>query len=136
MGKKIDEKELMKAFPDSTPLMEEFKNEITEEKIIEDAELDRKKGAVALFDPQEIDLKTELNQFEIMKIAQLSFMAERYKSKNIKHFLQHFLRLKVSKDRKGRREFIEGLHAEERSAQNQSMGPLQKILNSFGGGNG
>lgn len=59
---------------------------------------------------EDIDLKTDLNENEIPVIAVLKYNDEFLKSKGIKpvftKYANYYMRLKVSKDRKSREEFV------------------------------
>lgn len=101
----------------------ELKNEIEDEK---------KSSAAALFNSDDIDLKTELTQKEILSISKLMFIKERYDIPHIDVFINKLLRLKISKERKGRNEFIQGLHAEERKQQGGDLTPIGNFLGKLG----
>lgn len=126
------EKELL-GLPEAKPLGSAVNNVVNEEDIIKQNADERKSGASALFEDQNIDLKTELTQHEILRVAQLRFMSSRYHMQGVDAFLDNFLRLKVSKDRRGRGEFIQGLHAEERREKGADLSPLQALFKGFGG---
>lgn len=86
----------------------------------------------ALFSSQDIDLKTELTNKEILAISKLLFVSKQYNIKNIDVFINKLLRLKISKERRGRNEFIQGLHAEERKNNGQDLSPIGSFLNKLG----
>lgn len=80
---------------------------------------------------QDIDLKSELNTKEIVAATRLLFMSERYQMPHFTHFVNNFLRLRVSKERKGRVEFIQGLHATEKKEQGKDLTPLAQLIDSI-----
>jgi len=91
-----------------------------------------KSVAKELFSNDVIDLKTEISHNEINNLTRLRFMQEKFRlasGTNLDHVIASFLRLRVSKDRKSRKEFIEALQTETRNSQGGSF--MQKL---FGGG--
>lgn len=91
-----------------------------------------KSVAKELFSNDVIDLKTEISHNEINNLTRLRFMQEKFRLQsggNLDHVIASFLRLRVSKDRKSRKEFIEALQTETRNSQGGSF--MQKL---FGGG--
>jgi hypothetical protein len=89
---------------------------------------ERATGAKELFNSDNIDLKSELNPKEIVAASRLLFMSERRGMPGFEHFVTNLLRLKVSNARKGRREYIEGLHAEEKKEQGRDMSPILELF--------
>ena len=83
-----------------------------EEKVVKEL-LDVKKN---------IEAKTELSHEQIVEICKLKHIAKKYKLADLSLFIQDFMLLSVSKDRKGRKEFIEALqHSRE---TRQGMGGM------------
>lgn len=83
-----------------------------------------KSVAKQLFSSDVIDLKTDITHNEINDLTRLRFMQEKFKVQstgNLDHVISSFLRLRVSKDRKSRREFIEALQTENRNQQGGSI---------------
>lgn len=98
-----------------------------------------KTGAAVLFDSKDIALKTDLSPREVVAASKLLFIANRYHIDGLSDFIYDLLRLKVSQYRKGRGEFIQGLHAEERRQQGMvegGMRPIDMLLNKLSGGGG
>jgi hypothetical protein len=111
-----------------------FDKRLTEEEINVLAQENNRKGVSELFNADGIALKSELNPIETVRFSQLLFMANRYEIAGIDDFVNNLLQLKVSLMRKGRGEFIQGLHAEERRTQMQDMSPIQALMSKLGGG--
>lgn len=88
-----------------------------------DVEQDNQVKSVSkeLFNKVQIDLKTEVTHDEINNIARLRFLEDKYNVRNINTLIDSFLRLRVSKNRKSRQEFIQALQTETKNAQGQSM---------------
>jgi hypothetical protein len=112
---------------------EQFEHKRSEESIRTEISASAKTGSKELLTGDDIDLKTELNHKEIIAASRLLFMSERYEMPVFTHFVTNYLRLKVSKDRKGRREYIEGLHAEEKKEAGRDLSPLGSLLNTITG---
>lgn len=87
-----------------------------------------------LFSHQNIDLKTEVSHDEINNITRLQFLKHRFGIQNIDVLTDTFLRLRVSKQRKSRQEFISALQTENRNAQGGGL--IGKLGNMFGGNGG
>lgn len=79
-----------------------------EEKVVKEL-LDVKKN---------IEAKTDLTSEQIVEICKLKHIAKKYTLSGITDFIHDFMLLSVSRDRKGRKEFIEALqHARENKEQ-------------------
>jgi hypothetical protein len=85
-----------------------------------------------LFTHSNIDVKTEVSHDEINNLTRLRFLRDRFNVQNVDTLTQSFLALRVSKDRKSRREFIEALQSENRSSQGGNF--LSKMFGGGGGG--
>jgi len=83
-----------------------------------------------LFNTNGIELKSEVDHDEINNITRLHFLKEKFGISNVDTLVSSFLRLRVSKDRKSRREFIEALQTENRNSN--PGGSLMARM--FGGG--
>ena len=86
----------------------------------------------SLIDKRDVEVKTELNDAEIQSMSKLLLVAQRHNAPIIGEYLQNLMTLKSSRNRRGRREFIQGLHADERRQMPQE-GMLSRL---FGGGGG
>ena len=75
------------------------------------------------------EVKTELNDAEILTISKLRFMSERYNLPVLNDFTNNLMTLKISRHRKGRGEFIQGLHADERRDTGVNEGFFSKLFN-------
>lgn len=60
-----------------------------------------------LFENKGIEKKTELKRSEVNKLAFLYAIAERYDFTDLKNILDKFLELRISIDRKGRKEVVD-----------------------------
>jgi len=63
-----------------------------------------------LLDRNDVETKTELNDVEINNMSKILLIAERYNVPVLYDFAQNIMTLKISRGRRGRREFIQGLH--------------------------
>jgi len=131
---KEQQAEVIKALEGEQLLENSFEKKMSEKELNYLAEQQNKKGVTQLFEKDGIGLKTELTGQETVLFSQLMFITDRYKIKGADQFINNMLELKVSLNRKGRREFIEGLHAEERREQNRDLSPFQAIMQKLGGG--
>lgn len=111
-----------------------FKKEVTAEQIEEESKPRTENTVAELFNAENIELKTDLYPKEVVAAAQIMFMAERYDIGGLDHFVHNLLKLKVSQLRRGRREFVEGLHAEEKKERGPDLTPLGALLGRLGGG--
>lgn len=115
----IEEKILdpIKAQP-LVPIIENGAIDTWEDRMSGEIETDNNIKSVSkeLFSKKDLDLRTEVSHDEINDVTRLRFLEERFKVRNIEPLVQSFLALRVSKDRKSRREFIEGLQTENRNA--------------------
>ncbi len=83
-----------------------------------------------LFTDRNINLRTELNAQQIRSATRLRFLEKKYGLKHVDVVLSNFLTFQVSKDRKGRSEFVE-VAGGEKSAKRESIG--EKIKRMVGG---
>ena len=79
-----------------------------------------------LFTRRDADLKTEVSHDEINDLTRLRFLEERFGIDNVAVLTNSLLSLRISKDRKSRREFIESLQQENRN--NNSSGLLARAF--------
>lgn len=111
-----------------------FDKRVTNEQV--DAEIKKeqnKNDSGRLLDKKDVEVKTELNDVEIVTIAKLDFIAERYKIPALNEFTNKLMTLKISRNRKGRGEFIQGLHADERRDTGGEQGFFSKLFNRGSG---
>lgn len=94
------------------------------------AEESNQSNSKLLLDKRDVEVKTELNDTEISNMSKLLLVAERYDVPVLHHFCHNMMTLKISRRRQGRREFIQGLHADEKREMPQ-QGMLSRL---FGGG--
>jgi len=132
-----DEKALMAQLGAIPPIEKHFETRITEAQVMSNIDQNKRVGVAPLINGDDIDLKTELSNKEIVAAARLKFISERYDMPAFGHFVDDFLRLRVSLARKGRREFIEGLHADEKRDQTiRDLTPLGALMQNLRGGGG
>lgn len=75
-----------------------------------------------LFTEEALAMKTDLDNREIRGLSQIAFMYERYEIPALKTWAHEFMKLRVSRNRKGRAEFIEAVR--------------RKVTSPFGFGGG
>ena len=124
--------EMLKEWGAESLLEDHSKKVIDVQQMDDELEAQSKSGAKALLNKEDIELKTELTPIEVMAASRLLFVADRYDIQGIDQFMSQLLQLKVSQNRKGRREFIEGLHAEERRQTGSDLSPIASALNKIG----
>lgn len=132
--------DIPKGLSEEALLEQVFDRTITQEDIDKEAQSREAQdihGSKELFNDRHIELKTELLPVEIVAITQIRFMADRYDIPAFRVFTDDMMKLKVSNRRQGRREFIQGLHAEEKRVQGEKGGtPLDWLMGKIGlGGN-
>ena len=74
-----------------------------------------------LFSSDKIDVKTELSGDEINMVTKLRFLEERFALGNMDTLINSLLRLRVSKNRKSRDEFIKALNSENQQEDGQNF---------------
>jgi hypothetical protein len=94
-----------------------FDKRITERDVERELTAETRNDSGRLIDKEDVEVKTELNDQEILSISKLRFIAERYDVPVLNEFTDNLMTLKISRKRKGRQEFIQGLHADERREQ-------------------
>lgn len=105
---------------------------LLEDNLSQEVESDNSIKSVSkeLFNKESIDLKTEVTHDEINHLTRMRFLEQKFQTENIDVLINSFLRLRVSKNRKSRAEFINALQTENRNAQGSGFS-LSKL---FGGG--
>lgn len=86
------------------------KKEISENDAIEsliNANLKEESPSMELFKDNNIKVKTELSRDEIGIVSKLYFVTEYFELSGFSELLNNFLKLRVSKDRKGRKEYVD-----------------------------
>lgn len=118
----------------TTATNNEIESDLLETNLSRDVETDSHVKSVSreLFNRSNIDLKTEVNHDEINQVTKIRFLEDKFGIANADVLIQSFLALRVSKERKSRREFVESLQTENKNAQG---GFGQAISKLFGGGN-
>ena len=88
-----------------------------------------------LFSPKNVKTKTELNVKQINLINSKRMIAKMLKWDRLNECLNDFMLLSISKDRKGRAEFVDGFKAErEKELGKQNQGFMGNIKNKLGFG--
>jgi hypothetical protein len=128
-----DQEKILKRWGADKLLEDNFNKRVSVEQIDANTEAQSHSGVHELLTPQSIDLKSELNPKEVVAATRLLFISERYDMPGFEHFVNNLLRLKVSLMRKGRREYIEGLHAEEKKEQGRDLTPIAALMRGIGG---
>jgi len=85
--------------------------------------------AKELFTAENIDMKTEMTIQEITNFSRAEFIKEIFAQDSLSIFIDKFERLRVSKDRKGRAEFVETV-----KDNNKDEGGLNNLANLFKAG--
>lgn len=118
---------------DNLDLLENvFDKRVTDEQVQEERNKEESRNdSGRLLDKKDVEVKTELNDEEILTISKLRFMSERYNIPVLNAFTNNLMMLKISRNRKGRSEFIQGLHADERREQ-----PSESMWSKIFGGRG
>lgn len=93
-----------------------------------------KSVAKELFNKENIDLKTDVSHDEIMQITKIRFLETSFRVENVDVLLKSFLNLRVSKERKSRKEFVDTLQTENRNQQGMGFGAKLSGLFRPGGG--
>ena len=86
------------------------------------------KIAMKLAETEDEKILTELKDEHIAKITSLLSVAEKYNIPIYEKICETFMRLKVSKDRKGRKELLEIAKA----VRDEELGKMNKLKNLFG----
>jgi len=89
-----------------------------EEKKTENEDSDRQKTLQILLDTKDINLKTELNDREILEISKLQVVSQRINSVSLALFLSGFKELRVSKNRQGRKEIVGAIQDDDTKKNN------------------
>lgn len=112
-------------------------DELIETRLSQDIEQENSIKTVSkeLFSKDSIEMKTEITHDEINDITRLEFLAAKFGISNVDVLKSSFLRLRVSKNRKSRGEFIASLQTENRN-NNPAGGFLSKMFGGLGGGGG
>jgi len=91
------------------PSLDELNQMLKPEQKQEHTELDVLKE---LFKSKDVETKTELTEKQVFLINQKRLIAKLLGFKNLKYALDDYMLLMISKDRQGRREFIDGFKAQ------------------------
>jgi len=84
-----------------------------------------------LFESEEIELKTELTTNQVVELNKKRAVANLLDWDSLNYVLNDFMILMVSKERGGRKEFIEGLKT-EREKEHKETGFFQNLKSKFG----
>lgn len=79
---------------------------------LESQQSDEEKVIKELLDTSKsIEAKSDLSASQIVEICKLKHIAKKYKLGDVSSFVHDFMLLSISKDRQGRKEFIEALQS-------------------------
>lgn len=81
-----------------------------------------------LLSGKEIMTRTEVSHNDINNITRLAFLQDKFGLENVQILKESLLTLRVSKDRKSRKEFVESLQTQNRNSQNTSF--MEKMFGS------
>ena len=82
--------------------------------------------AKELFSEENIDMKTEMSDQEINIFARVEFIKETFKIKSLQLFINKFEKLRISKLRQGRKEFVETMKNEEKTQGLEGLSQMFK----------
>lgn len=85
-----------------------------------------------LFNKKEVEVKTEVSHNEINNVTRLLFLEDRLLVSNVEVLIDNFLALRISKNRRSRREFVEALQTETKNTS--GGGFLSKLFGGKDGG--
>jgi hypothetical protein len=74
-----------------------------------------------LIKDNKIELKSDLNEFEISQLSKLLFVGKKMKLNGVTEICHTFMRLRVSKERKGRMELIEAIKSTLESVKSDAF---------------
>lgn len=82
-----------------------------------------------LFEEIKVKAKTDLSSRQISKISRVYYLADLLAMPELETLMNEFITLRISKDRKSRAEFVEGLKAK---LTNMNIGSGQDVRQQFG----
>lgn len=89
---------------------------------MEESRTDEERVIKELLDTSKnLESKTDLTPEQIVEICKLKHIAKKYKLGELSEFIKDFMLLSVSKNRLGRKEFIEALKAERENRENAGL---------------
>lgn len=85
-----------------------------------------------LFNTDNMPMKSDLQPKQITAIARGKVFADRFQSKSMNSLINHVLELSVSKNRKGRQEFVDLMQStkDEDETQGLDKNMFQRLFNS------
>lgn len=115
---KIKEENNLKSFEEAIlyletkPVQEKSRTEDNLELVLSEvADEGAGKELQELFSNDNIEKKADINARQVMALARAKTFAERYNNKVLNDFIINYIVYSVSKDRKGRKEFVESFKA-------------------------
>ncbi|MFW6130271.1 MAG: hypothetical protein ACOC56_03730 [Atribacterota bacterium] len=104
--------EALSFFPKEEKIPDENKDPQTLEYVLsETAKEDIGKELQELFSNENIEKKGDISARQVMAIAKAKTFADRYNNNLLDDFIKRYVIYSVSKERKGRKEFVEGFKA-------------------------
>ncbi len=92
------------------------------EKFLDNEKTDEERVIKELLDTKNnMESKTDLNDANIIEVLKLSHIAKKYKLKEIDDLIKLFMKLRISRNRLGRREFIDAIRANRENRENVGM---------------
>jgi len=82
--------------------------------------------AKELFTPENIDMKTEMSDAEINTFSRAAFIRDIFSLDCLDIYMKQFMRLRVSKTREGRKEFVETVKNQKEDSGIAQIGNLLK----------
>lgn len=82
-----------------------------------------------LFKEENLDQKTDLSGNEITALTRVFYIAQKLKIDGLKMLLDKFIRLRISKDRLGRKEFIDMLKGDIDNNKNNMGQMMDNMFN-------
>lgn len=117
--KKVKEEKSLRSYEEAIYYLQEERPEAEEAKIPDSLELvlsevqgeDAGKDLQELFSNENIEKKADISAKQVMAIAKAKTFADRYGNKVLDDFIKRYVIYSVSKERKGRKEFVESFKA-------------------------
>ena len=103
--------EAVESLLNNEPEIQEVETADNLELVLAETKQDESKDLQELFSNENIEKKTDLSAKQVMALAKAKTFADRYKNKPLDDFINRFVTYAVSKERKGRKEFVESFKA-------------------------
>jgi len=107
--------------------LEELTNADNDVEVKSNQEITLDRALRELFEDNNIVMKSDLTASQVSSITKGLVFADKYKSKTMSKFVNHLLKLSVSKDRKGRTELVDVVRTSNEVDDNDS-GLMSKLF--------